>query len=198
MSAIAGVGITDAVVEFDGPEVPILDGSAIGFVREFRRVGVCDLGAETDPIVLTDAIDLIGPSEERLIAVPAEHFSVTVVIEYRDRPSIGIQAASFAPGIDFDREVAEARTYGFLSELEAVKRMGLALGASLENCIALLDDGSPDPRTPLRYGNELARHKLLDVIGDLALVGKPIHAQVVALRPSHAVNSGLARRLAHQ
>jgi UDP-3-O-acyl N-acetylglucosamine deacetylase len=196
MSALSGCGITDAVVEFDGPEAPILDGSALEFVRSIREAGIEDLPGALDPIVVQTPIDIVGASGERIIAAPFDGFSLTAVIDYPDRPAIGTQAATYSPDCDYELMVAPARTYGFLSELEHVRALGLATGASLDNCIALNDDGSADERTPLRFDNELARHKLLDAIGDLALAGRPIRALVVALRPSHAVNSALTRRLA--
>jgi UDP-3-O-acyl N-acetylglucosamine deacetylase len=195
LSALNGVGITDVVVEFYGPEVPILDGSAVGFVRELRAAGVRDLSESLDPVIVHEPIDVIGQNGERMIAAPADHFSLVVVLDYPNRRAIGTQAAMYERGSDYERDIAPARTYGFLSELDKMLALGLAGGASLDNCIALDDDGRADPRTPLRFANELARHKLLDVIGDLMLIGRPIQAQVVALRPSHAVNSALARKL---
>ena len=199
LAAITSCGITDVIIEFEGPEVPILDGSALEFVEALNAVGTIDLDTivELTPVQPLEPIVVAGRQGERLIALPSEEFSVTVVLDYPARPAIGAQAARYRSGGDaFAEEIAPARTYGFLSEFEQIRTLGLASGASLENCIALQDDGSPDPRTPLRFSNELARHKLLDVLGDLALVGRPILAEIVAVRPSHAVNCLLASRLA--
>jgi UDP-3-O-[3-hydroxymyristoyl] N-acetylglucosamine deacetylase len=196
MSAICGAGITDIVVEFDGLEAPILDGSAIEFVRALREAGVHDLPGAIDPIVVEIPIDIVGANGERSVALPSPSRELSVLIDYPRHSAIGTQAASYDFAGDYDDSVAPARTYGFLSELEAMRSLGLGAGASFDNCIALNDDGSADTHTPLRFANELARHKLLDLIGDLALIGRPIQAQVLAIRPSHAVNSALARQLA--
>ncbi len=199
LAALTGCGVTDAIIEYAAVEVPILDGSALGFAEAIRSVGTCEISdaPDIDPIRITDAIVVSGDHGERLIALPSETFSVTVVIDYPEHTKIGSQAARYDSGnAAFDSDIAPARTYGFLSEFEQVRHLGLASGASFENCIALRDDGSPDERTPLRYPNELARHKLLDVLGDLTLAGKPILADVIAVRPSHTVNCLLAKRLA--
>ena len=198
LAALTGCGVTDAVIEYSAVEVPILDGSALGFSEAIRSVGACEAldKPDLDPIRITEAIVVLGEQGERLVALPSETFSVTVVLDYPEHAEIGTQAARYdSESLAFDSEIAPARTYGFLSEFEQVRRLGLASGASLDNCIALQDDGSPDERTPLRYTNELARHKLLDVLGDLTLTGRPILADVIAVRPSHTVNCLLAKRL---
>jgi len=196
MSALYGTGITDAVIEFDGEEVPILDGSASAFVEALLGVGIAKSDREL-PVLVPDGCfeETIGNSA--IFAFPSDRFSATAIIEYPDRPDIGTQAAFF-DGVNYAAEVAPARTYGFLSELQALTAKGLATGASFKNCVALSDSGAADSRTPLRFENELARHKLLDVIGDLSLAGLDLKAHIVALRPSHAVNCSLALRFAKE
>lgn len=199
LAALTGCGVTDAIIEFDAEEVPILDGSAYPFAEAFREAGFCDL-EDLPPVAsihVNEVAVVTGSHGERLIALPSDKLSVTVVLDYSERSAIGTQSARYVRGeTNFLSQIAPARTYGFLSEFEQVKALGLATGASLENCIALHDDGSPDDRTPLRFPNELARHKLLDVLGDLTLAGRPIVAEIIAVRPSHTVNCLLASRLA--
>ena len=199
LAALSGCGVTDATIEYDAIEVPILDGSALKFEEAIKSVGICDVpGApELEPIRLIEPVIASGKQGERLIALPSETFSVTVVLDYPEHTAIGTQAARYEQGAtSFRSDIAPARTYGFLSEFDQIRRLGLASGASLDNCIALQNDGSADERTPLRFYNELARHKLLDVLGDLTLAGRPILADVIAVRPSHTVNCLLARQLA--
>jgi UDP-3-O-[3-hydroxymyristoyl] N-acetylglucosamine deacetylase len=117
-----------------------------------------------------------------------------VVIDYPNKPKMLPQAACYY-GTGYDDKIAPARTYGFVSELEYLAAHGLAMGASKENAFALTDDGAPSEDTPLRFENEAARHKLLDLIGDLALLGRPLQAGIVASRPSHTLNSMLSREL---
>jgi UDP-3-O-[3-hydroxymyristoyl] N-acetylglucosamine deacetylase len=196
MSALAGCGVTDATIEFGGPEVPILDGSSQPFVLAMDDAGLQDIESQVAPVVVRTPVEAAGPGGSRLVALPGDYFEAHAIIGYPERQCIQTHAASFlSVRDDYRRAVAPARTYGFLSELDALLASGLATGATIDNCIALADDGSADPRTPLRFENELARHKLLDVMGDLALVGRPIQACIIALRPSHAVNCDLARRL---
>ena len=199
LAALSGCGVTDVVIEYDAIEVPILDGSALGFEEAIRNAGIRESPTtpELEPIRLANTLVVSGDHGERLVALPSETFTITVVLDYPKHAAIGTQSAIYTQGVSsFRSEVAPARTYGFLSELEQVRRLGLASGASLENCIALQDDGSADDRTPLRFANELARHKLLDILGDLTLAGRPILADVIAVRPSHTVNCLLARQLA--
>jgi UDP-3-O-[3-hydroxymyristoyl] N-acetylglucosamine deacetylase len=194
LSAISGTGITDATVEFDAVEVPILDGSAQGFVAAIEEAGLASGDDTVEPIRLSAPIVLTGPGGGIVTAVPSDHLWATVVLDYSDKPSMLPIAATFN-GSNYVSDIASARTYGFVAELEYLAKMGLAKGASRENAFALNDDGSADPTTPLRYPNEAARHKVLDLIGDLVLAGRPVCAGIVALRPSHTLNTMLAAEL---
>lgn len=201
LSAMAGLGVTDATVVHDSGEVPILDGSALPFAQAILEAGLIDLPNAVSTLKVGTPLVVSGAKGESLVFVPAESFWACVVLDYPDRPALGAQAATFYAGEagesdPYLREVAPARTYGFLSELEALRANGLALGASAENAVALREDGSPDERTPLRFANEMARHKLLDLMGDLWLVGRPLRCGILAVRPSHALNARGAEILA--
>lgn len=201
LSAMAGLGVTDATVLYEGDEMPILDGSALPFGQAMLEAGVVDLPEDVCALEVRTPLVVAGAKKETLVFVPSESFWASVVVDYPDRPALGAQAAMFYPSESCDcdaylREIAPARTYGFLSELEALRANGLARGASAENAVGLREDGSPDERTPLRFANEMARHKLLDLMGDLWLVGRPLRCGILAVRPSHALNARGAEILA--
>lgn len=193
LSALAGLGVDDAVIESAGGELPAADGSAAAFVALIRAAGLREQpGATASPLALTQPVTL-SANGGTLVALPAERLTLTVVLDYPRHPYLGTLAATFdAAGGDYDAEIAPARTFGFLSEIEALRAHGLGLGASRENAVVLGEDRY---ETPLRFANELARHKLLDLIGDLSLLGRPLLAQVIAVRPGHALNARLAQTL---
>ena len=138
--------------------------------------------------------EMVTEGDSTIVVMPADRFQLTVVLSYPDRPAIGTQGVTFDPAAeDYSKAIAPARTFGFLSEIETLRAHGLGLGASYENAVVLNDKGMC--LNPPRYLNELARHKLLDLIGDLALVGQPIQAHVIAIKPSHTLNVRLARLL---
>ena len=193
LSALAGMGVDDAVIEFEGGEMPAGDGSAAPFVALIREAGLREQETTVSPLTLGAPVLLIE-SGSTIVAMPADLLRVTVVLDYPDRPVIGTQGVTFDPASeDYGREIAPARTFGFLSEIETLRAHGLGLGASYENAIVLNDIGVC--LNGLRFQNELARHKLLDLIGDLALVGQPLQAHIIAIKPSHTLNTRLARVL---
>jgi UDP-3-O-acyl-N-acetylglucosamine deacetylase len=194
LSALAGTGVTDAVIEFEGPEVPAVDGSSAPFVTVIREAGLVDLGDAISPITVAEPLVVTDGGGGSITVVPSDRLWATVVLDYPQKPGMLPVAASYY-GIGYDTLIAPARTYGFVSELRWLAENGLAKGASKENAFALNDDGTPDPETPLRFPNEPARHKLLDLLGDLALAGRPIRAGMIALRPSHTLNAVLASKL---
>ncbi len=195
LSTLAGLGVDDALIETSGGEVPAGDGSAVPFVALVRSGGLADQdGPRLEPLTLARPCLVEGDNGSSLVAMPSAVFGATVVLDYPGYSWIGTQAASFdADRDDYAAQIAPARTFGFLREIDWLQSRGLALGASRDNGIALREDGYD---TPLRFADELARHKLLDLIGDLALIGRPLCARVFAIKPSHALNTRLARRLA--
>jgi UDP-3-O-[3-hydroxymyristoyl] N-acetylglucosamine deacetylase len=195
LSAVNGLGLTDVAIEFDGPEVPIMDGSSKPFADAIEDAGIIDFaGSFIEPIVLEKPITVIGNGGSVITAVPSESLWISVIIDYPDKPRMLPMSACYY-GRDYRSEVAPARTYGFVSELEALAAHGLAKGASKDNAFALQDNGLPADETPLRFLNEAARHKLLDLLGDLTLAGRPLRAGILAARPSHTLNSRLVSAL---
>lgn len=195
LSALAGMGIDDAVIETRGGEMPAADGSALPFVRMITAAGVRETpDMKIAPFIVNTPIFTAGKDGSCLVAIPGDTFRVTVTLDYPLQDYLGTLSATFDAGADdYAVQVAAARTYGFVAEIEWLRAHGLALGASRENAIALGDVGY---ETPLRFANELARHKLLDVIGDLSLAQRPVQAHVLAFKPSHALNVQLAKLLA--
>lgn len=198
LSALAGLGVDDALMETSGGELPSGDGSAAPFVQLIRQAGLHDGegGATISPLVPDRPVLVEGDGGSSVVVLPAPSFRATVVLDYPRHPFIGTQAVTWdAADGDYAVQIAPARTFGFLTEIAWLQARGLALGASYENGIALREDGYD---CPLRFVDELARHKLLDLIGDLALTGRPLQAHLVAIKPSHALNTRLARRLTEE
>ena len=201
LSALAGLGVDDALIETAGGELPAGDGSAAPFVALIQQAGLREHEGMIRPLTFQEP-GMVSEGGSTIVVMPADRFQVTVVLDYPDRPVIRTQGMTFdsAAGV-YAEEIALARTYGFRSELEMLHAHGLALGASYDNVLALADSGAlltdSDYKvmTPPRFLNELARHKLLDLIGDLALVGQPLQAHIIAIKPSHTLNTRLARIL---
>lgn len=189
LSALAGLGVEDAIIEVTGGEVPAVDGSAGPFVALLQSAGLCSQGIGADSLKLAKPIR-ITEGRASLTAFPAEKFSAAIVLDYPHVEYLGTQAAIFDEEFDdYAALIAPARTFGFLSEIEALHRRGLGLGATRDNAVVL---GEEKYETPLRFSNELARHKMLDLIGDLALTGRPLQAAVFAVKPGHSLNTRLA------
>lgn len=198
LSAFYGLNVTDADVEVDGPELPILDGSALPWVEAMQSAGLKDSAAApavSAPILDTPLV-VTGRGGSFLAAYPAEALRLTVATSF-EHPLAGTQVARFEPehGGDYAREVAPARTFGFIEEVEALRAAGLAQGGSFENALVIYPDHYS---SPLRFPGELAYHKLLDVLGDLFLAfggPLPFPVDLVANKPSHRLNVELANRL---
>lgn len=194
LSAFAGWGVTDAVIEVEGPELPIGDGSAALWSEAIREVGTA-AGDAAIPLTITEPLILTGKGGSFIAAYPAFAPTLTVAISF-DHPLVGTQVARFTPGSgDYAAEIAPARTFGFIEEVEALLAAGLAKGGSFDNAVVVYPDRYS---VPLRYEDELARHKLLDLMGDLLLsggVGLP-NADIIAVKPSHRLNASFAARLA--
>ena len=171
LSALYGCGISDAIVLFEGFELPIGDGSSLPFVDLIMDAGVRHLDGDQDQLVLDRAFVVTDGRGAVLTAVPSDHFWIAATVDYSTYAAIGIQSAVYREG-DYRVSVAYARTYGFYSELDALRAVGLGRGVSLDNVIALDANGAADPQTPLRSLDEIVRHKILDLIGDLSLTRK--------------------------
>ncbi len=194
MAALAGMGVDNALVELDAGEVPAMDGSAAPFVEAIRAAGVRRLDAARRVIKVVEPVrvsDGAGWAE----LLPTRHARLDLDVEVvfpgaagRQRHGLALTSRIFA------REIAPARSFGFVSDAERLWRQGLALGASLDNCIILDGDRVLNPQG-LRYPDEMARHKILDAVGDLALAGAPIHGAFRSYRGGHGLNLALVERL---
>ncbi len=194
MAALAGLGVDNVTVEIDGPEVPIMDGSSWHFVEGIETVGVETLRTARRIIKVLKPVRLEhGRSWAELS--PREHgFCVDVEIDF-PTPLIGRQrrVVEVTPA-NFSNEIARARTFGFMKDVEFLWKKNLALGASLENTVALGEDRIINPEG-LRFPDEFVRHKILDAIGDLALAGMPLQATYRATAPGHKINAMMLERL---
>ena len=192
LSAFIGAGIDNAIVELDNLELPILDGSARPFVELLRKAGIRKQRRPRMYLRIRRELEL--REGNKFIAVyPAEVYSVSYTINF-PHPLIGKETFSLdLQGDNYLREIAPARTFGSREDEQAMRNMGLIRGASRDNCIVLTRKGVENP--PLRFDDEFVRHKVLDLIGDLALLGKQILGSVVADRAGHAMHTALVSRL---
>jgi UDP-3-O-[3-hydroxymyristoyl] N-acetylglucosamine deacetylase/3-hydroxyacyl-[acyl-carrier-protein] dehydratase len=218
LAALYASQIDNCLIEVNGPEMPILDGSGIKFVEEIERVGVQELDQEKDFYIIKQKTCYQDKETGSTITIyPDDNFSVETMVEYNS-PVIPNQFAVLDDLALFKSEVASARTFVFVRELEALLSYGLIKGGDLDNAIVIYDQVIDDAKvkqicdlldreeikldklgyinpTPLKWDNEPARHKLMDVIGDIALIGRPLKGRVVAIRPGHTVNNKFCRML---
>jgi UDP-3-O-[3-hydroxymyristoyl] N-acetylglucosamine deacetylase len=193
MSALAGLGVDNLIAEIDGPETPIGDGSAADFVAAIDQAGLVELEAPRRYVEILAPVEISAPGK-RVALVPAERFELSVEIIF-DAAVIGRQTLDLAVDpATFRDEIAGACTFGFLAEVEQLRAAGLGRGASLENTIVVDADGVMNPQT-LRRPDDFVRHKALDALGDLALVGHPILGRYEASCAGHALNNQLVRAL---
>ena len=194
LSALAGSKIDNCIIEVDSLEVPILDGSADPFIEMIERVGVIDLEAPRQFLRILKRVE-VAYGDRRMAVAPASTFSISCLIEFQ-HPLIGTQRKRFEM-LDgqYAGEIASARTFGFLGEFESLRNMGLIRGGSLDNAIVLMPEGGTMNKEGLRYTDEFVRHKILDIIGDLALLGMPILGHFEAERTGHGIHTALVSRV---
>ena len=192
LAAVSGLGIDDLTIDMDGPEPPILDGSAAPFVAALSEAGLAAVDGEPEFLDLTEPVRIIdGASVYE--AYPSERLELDVTIEF-PHPLIGKQFRRFIVTQDsFASELSGARTFGFVHEVEALRDRGLIKGASLDNTVVL--DDSDVLSGDLRWSDEFVRHKAMDCVGDLALTGARLRARIVAVKPSHRGTITLVREL---
>jgi UDP-3-O-[3-hydroxymyristoyl] N-acetylglucosamine deacetylase/3-hydroxyacyl-[acyl-carrier-protein] dehydratase len=192
LAAVNGLGIDDITIDMDGPEPPILDGSAAPFVEALSGAGLAWIAGEPEFLDLSEPVRIIdGASVYE--AFPSERLELDVTIEF-PHPLIGKQSRRFTVTEEsFASELSRARTFGFVHEVEALREKGLIRGASLDNAVVLGDDDilSGD----LRWSDEFVRHKAMDCVGDLALAGAKVRARIIAIKPSHRGTVTLVREL---
>jgi UDP-3-O-[3-hydroxymyristoyl] N-acetylglucosamine deacetylase len=189
LAAASALGIDNLQVEVRGNELPILDGSALPFVEALENVTIVEQSAEKAFLIIQQPIQLTA-GDASLAALPYDGFKVDFMVNFSP---VGEQRLVFElTGDNFKRGIAPARTFGYIEEFELLKEQGLGRGASFDNALVLSQDGFINaPRFP----DELVRHKILDLIGDLALLGRPLKAEIKAVRSGHALNVELVRRL---
>lgn len=194
MAALYAMQVDDVRVTIDAAELPILDGSSRPFVEAIERAGRVELPVEREYLHVVRPIEL-SHEDKRISVHPAPEFRITYAIDF-DHPQLGYQelTASLWGGDHFARKLAPARTFTFEREVEALRRSGLARGGSLENAVVVGESGILNPE--LRFPDEFVRHKMLDLTGDLSLIGRPILGHVVAYRAGHDLHARLARRIA--
>lgn len=193
LSALAGSGVDNAVIEVNGDEIPIMDGSAAPFVRGVEMVGLVDQGAAKRMLRIKKVIKA-GDDSANAVLTPSGFFQVSFTIDF-DHPAIGRQHLDFPYSPDsFRNEIAFARTFGMLKDVEMMRQKGLALGGSLENAVVVGESSVINPEG-LRSPDEFVRHKILDTIGDLSLLGIPILGAYSGYRAGHAVNRFLMQEV---
>ncbi|HVA28202.1 MAG TPA: UDP-3-O-acyl-N-acetylglucosamine deacetylase [Candidatus Baltobacteraceae bacterium] len=190
LSALLAYGVSDASISIDGPEVPILDGSARPYVEAIERAGLREF-EEDRPVFAPQAAIEMRDGDRVVIVLPSAEFRVRVVSDFP--APIGTQyfAAAITPAVYRD-EIAAARTFAYLRDVEAMRAKGLARGGSLDNALVFGEDG---PMRPLQWPNEVVRHKVLDLIGDFALLGEWPQCEVIAIKSGHALHTRLTREL---
>ncbi|MES2731094.1 MAG: bifunctional UDP-3-O-[3-hydroxymyristoyl] N-acetylglucosamine deacetylase/3-hydroxyacyl-ACP dehydratase [Bacteroidota bacterium] len=218
LAALVGLQIDNILIQLDGPEPPIMDGSAIQFIEPLEEVGVEEQNALRNFFEVPESIHYRDKERDvEMAALPLSDYRLTVMVDYNS-PILGSQHASLNDIKLFAKEIASCRTFCFLHELEMLHKQNLIRGGDLNNAIVVVDRVIEDDEldhlaslfnkpkvevkkegilnnVELRYKNEPARHKLLDLVGDLALVGRPLKAQILAARPGHAANVGFAKKI---
>jgi UDP-3-O-[3-hydroxymyristoyl] N-acetylglucosamine deacetylase/3-hydroxyacyl-[acyl-carrier-protein] dehydratase len=194
MSALYALGVDNVLVDLDGPEIPIRDGSFQDYFQAIEGAGLEEQPADARVVAVQSPLSVCGNEGESYVATKCEGLRVSATIDFA-HPAIGRMFGSLrAEAEEFRTRIAPARTFGFKADAEALHARGLALGASLDNTVVLDEEGVMNDA--LRFPDEFLRHKVGDVIGDLALLGARIDGHVVAERPSHSGNVALARALA--
>lgn len=219
LAAIKGLNIDNIRIEVNGPEVPVADGSAIVFLKLLKKVGLIEQDSEREYLEFDKPVSFSAPADNvDIIIVPSEKLSVTFMVDYRQK-ALGTEY-TFLPSLDvFEKDFASARTFCFLHEILALKEAGLIKGGSLKNALVVTDPDTPQEEidelrekfnyqdeikvgkdgllnnTPLRYYNEFVRHKVVDLIGDIALLGVPIKGHILAARSGHKTNVELVKKL---
>lgn len=218
MAALYCADIDNCLIQVDAPELPILDGSAIVYAEAIERVGVVEQKAEKDYFIIKSKIELVDEATgSSIVVLPDDEFSINAMVAY-DSPILSNQFAALDHVADFKQQIAASRTFVFVREIEPLLKHGLIKGGDLDNAIVIYDrvmeqeeldrladslgvDRKPAHQLgylnnkPLVYENEPARHKLLDILGDIALVGRPIRGRILATRPGHTINNKFARFL---
>ena len=214
MSALAAMGVDNCLIEVDGPEMPILDGSAMPFIEKIQQVGVKEQDQDANVLVVRRKIELEN-NGSKIMILPDDSFSLDVMISFQS-PVLNNQFATLDDINDYPTQIAPARTFCFVREIRPLLDMGLIKGGDLQNALVIYDEQMTDSEldalsaglgqpqinasklgylSELKYDNEPARHKLLDLLGDLALLGCRLQGKIIATRPGHTINTAFCRLL---
>lgn len=218
MAALYAAGVDNVLIKVNGPEIPILDGSAAEFAQKIAEVGLEEQKDDKDYYIVKQKIEVRDDETgASIIVLPDNDFSVDVMVQF-DSPVLPNQFASLEGMESFDQEIAGCRTFVFVREIEPLVKANLIKGGDLENAVVIYDSPMAQPEldrladlmgvahkevnefgyiqaVPLRFTNEPARHKLMDVIGDIALIGRPLKGKVIATRPGHTINTTFAKKI---
>ena len=193
LSALRGSGVDNCFIELDNIEIPIMDGSSEDFIDLIKKAGVVEQNASRRTLRVLERIDF-EQGDRKMSIEPSEKYEIECVIDF-PHPFINRQSYHFVfNNGSFGKEIASARTFGFTHEIEMLRKANLALGGSLDNAIVLTPNGMLN-ETPLRFDDEFVRHKILDIIGDFALLGMPIQGKITAEKSGHSVHASLMSKL---
>ena len=196
LSSLSITGVTDILVEISGNELPILDGSSIVFVEKLLEAGIVELNEEIEPVVITEPVIFSDEKTGKYVmALPYDGFKISYTIDF-NHSFLKSQYYELEVNLEnYIENIAKCRTFAFDYEIDFLKKNNLALGGSLENAVVVGADGPLNPEG-LRYSDEFVRHKILDIIGDLYVLGTPIKAHIIAIKAGHYVNSRLTEMIA--
>ena len=193
LAALRGAGVDNCFIEVDNIEMPIMDGSSENFIELIEKAGLIEQRAPRRFLQIRERVEVVHGSRKMSIE-PSDKFEIECLIDF-PHPFIGRQTYDFVlSNGSFIREISRARTFGFTQEIEMLRKANLALGGSLENAIVLTENGMLN-ETPLRFQNEFVRHKILDIVGDFALIGMPFLGKIKAEKSGHSVHAALMSKL---
>ncbi len=218
LAALYGMDIDNCLIQVNGPEMPILEGSAEAYIESIKNVGIVEQNANKDVYIIRKKIEVRDEATgASIVILPDDSFSITAMISYQSK-WFSSQFATLENVKDFDKEIARARTFVFVRDVEPLLQAGYIKGGDLDNAIVIYEEEIPQERLdkladhlgvahvdakklgflntkPLVWENEPARHKLLDIVGDMALIGRPIRGRIIATKPGHSINNKFARQI---
>ena len=218
LAALYGMDIDNCLIQVNGPEMPILEGSAEAYIESIKNVGIVEQNANKDVYIIRKKIEVRDEDTgASIVILPDDSFSITAMISYQSK-WFSSQFATLENVKDFDKEIARARTFVFVRDVEPLLQAGYIKGGDLDNAIVIYEEEIPQERLdkladhlgvahvdakklgflntkPLVWENEPARHKLLDIVGDMALIGRPIRGRIIATKPGHSINNKFARQI---
>lgn len=195
LSALSIMGITDILVEIKGNELPILDGSSIQFIKKIKEAGIVEIDEDIEPIIIKEPIYYNDDKNGKyVVALPYDGFKISYTIDFGHN-FLKSQYYEFEVNMEeYIKEISSCRTFAFDYEIEFLKKNNLALGGSLENAIVIGENGPLNPEG-LKFENEFVRHKILDMIGDLYVLGRPLQGHLIAVKAGHFVNSQITKKI---